>query len=301
MPAIDAEQHLKFLLSCIKHASAGKVNFDAVAQELGIVSKAAAAKRYERLLKAHDINPASIPKGGEASTTTPKKTPTKRKRNEAPPLKDEDDESEDQPMMAKKEKKAAVKKGKKGENDKTDGGVGVDGRSLYEIPEFPRHLLASQREGDAENEDGEEVVYLGESAGNRRGDEETGVKAETAGNGHGIEGSGSGWNIANPVFDFQQPRSPLLLMTRRNSRSRSMMTPMARFDSPQQSPSVSSAHTVGYYGAGVEDGSYGGVGGGSGSSSTSAAQIAMADADLQAIYRQQFGDGCYDHQNTWGN
>lgn len=72
MPAVDTEGQFKFLLSCIKHSTAGKVsdplsfthscrslhgsdsvqpstdatvpqvNFDNVAQELGIVSKAAA-------------------------------------------------------------------------------------------------------------------------------------------------------------------------------------------------------------------------------------------------------------------
>lgn len=111
MPALDAEQHLRFLLSCVKHASAGRVNFDAVSQELGIVSKAAAAKRYERLLKAHDLTPANVPKNGEASAA---KTPTKRKRKDDPvPVKPETDESEEMPMMAKKKTAAAVKKGGK--------------------------------------------------------------------------------------------------------------------------------------------------------------------------------------------
>ncbi len=70
MPSIDTEQHFKFLLCCVKHSSGGKVsrgpssimsvstlwplvltndcalalqvNFDDVAEELQIVSKAAA-------------------------------------------------------------------------------------------------------------------------------------------------------------------------------------------------------------------------------------------------------------------
>ncbi|KAK3315169.1 hypothetical protein B0H66DRAFT_335795 [Apodospora peruviana] len=44
-----------FLLTCVKFSAFGKVDFDCVAKELGIVSRQAAAKRYERLLKAHDI------------------------------------------------------------------------------------------------------------------------------------------------------------------------------------------------------------------------------------------------------
>jgi hypothetical protein len=42
MPPIDTEGHFKFLLMCIKHSAAGKINFQAVAEELDIVSKAAA-------------------------------------------------------------------------------------------------------------------------------------------------------------------------------------------------------------------------------------------------------------------
>jgi hypothetical protein len=42
MPPQDIEGQFKFLLCCVKHSSAGKVNFDAVAGELDIVSKAAA-------------------------------------------------------------------------------------------------------------------------------------------------------------------------------------------------------------------------------------------------------------------
>ncbi|KAJ4307036.1 hypothetical protein N0V88_000411 [Collariella sp. IMI 366227] len=62
MPALDVDAQFKFLLCCIKHSSAGKVNFDNVAEELKIVSKAAAAKRYERLLKAHGITPSAAPR-----------------------------------------------------------------------------------------------------------------------------------------------------------------------------------------------------------------------------------------------
>ncbi|KAI9763012.1 MAG: hypothetical protein M4579_000075 [Chaenotheca gracillima] len=49
----------KFLISCIRHANNSKVDFAEVAKECGIVSKGAAAKRYERMMKAHGINPSA--------------------------------------------------------------------------------------------------------------------------------------------------------------------------------------------------------------------------------------------------
>ncbi|RYP60312.1 hypothetical protein DL769_008172 [Monosporascus sp. CRB-8-3] len=58
MPPIDTESQFKFLIACIKHSQAGKVDFAAVATECEIVSKGAAAKRYERLMKQHGISPS---------------------------------------------------------------------------------------------------------------------------------------------------------------------------------------------------------------------------------------------------
>ncbi|KAM3513734.1 hypothetical protein MY11210_002643 [Beauveria gryllotalpidicola] len=48
----EPQQTVLFLLSCIRHSNDGKVDFEAVAKELNIVTKAAAAKRYERLIKS---------------------------------------------------------------------------------------------------------------------------------------------------------------------------------------------------------------------------------------------------------
>ncbi|RYO93425.1 hypothetical protein DL766_000815 [Monosporascus sp. MC13-8B] len=84
MPPIDTESQFKFLIACIKHSQAGKVDFAAVANECGIVSKGAAAKRYERLMKQHGISPSSGA-GGSAvkkeakEPKTPAKTRKKRK------------------------------------------------------------------------------------------------------------------------------------------------------------------------------------------------------------------------------
>ncbi|KAI9883819.1 MAG: hypothetical protein M1823_004403 [Watsoniomyces obsoletus] len=55
------DEQFKFLISCIRHANNSKVDFAAVARECGIVSKGAAAKRYERMMKAHGISPSTPP------------------------------------------------------------------------------------------------------------------------------------------------------------------------------------------------------------------------------------------------
>ncbi|KAG4428784.1 hypothetical protein IFR05_015733 [Cadophora sp. M221] len=60
-PASNEEQ-FKFLISCIRYSNNGKVDFSQVAKECKIVSKGAAAKRYERMMRAHGIasNAAAI-------------------------------------------------------------------------------------------------------------------------------------------------------------------------------------------------------------------------------------------------
>ncbi|KAM4059906.1 hypothetical protein HRG_002474 [Hirsutella rhossiliensis] len=71
----DATEQIKFLVSCIHNASAGKPNFQAVAAQLGIVTKAAAQKRYERLLKAHGVGaPIKAPAKGAEDPEVPAKT-----------------------------------------------------------------------------------------------------------------------------------------------------------------------------------------------------------------------------------
>ncbi|OAL69419.1 hypothetical protein A7D00_6538 [Trichophyton violaceum] len=101
MSRVSAEETNIFLIKCIKYSNNGKVDFAAVAEECGIVSKGAAAKRYERILKGNGIHPSSgegvdedgapgsanvTPKKNGASTKprTPRKTPTKPKANGAP-------------------------------------------------------------------------------------------------------------------------------------------------------------------------------------------------------------------------
>ncbi|CAK7238921.1 MAG: hypothetical protein STHCBS139747_000342 [Sporothrix thermara] len=70
-----------FLLACIKHTVAnGKIDFGSLATELNLPSKAAAAKRYERLKKralATDFSSCTAPYdcadyGGDQAVTAPK-------------------------------------------------------------------------------------------------------------------------------------------------------------------------------------------------------------------------------------
>ncbi|KIW92922.1 uncharacterized protein Z519_06771 [Cladophialophora bantiana CBS 173.52] len=75
MSRSTSDDQLKFLLSCVRHASHGRVDFVEVAKECGVVSKGAAAKRYERLMKAIGISPS----GGPSSSSPPKPTISKPK------------------------------------------------------------------------------------------------------------------------------------------------------------------------------------------------------------------------------
>ncbi|KKY28453.1 hypothetical protein UCRPC4_g00622 [Phaeomoniella chlamydospora] len=74
MVKATTEEQLKFLICCVKHSNA-RVDFEAVRLEFGIVTKGAAAKRYERLLKAN-IEP-SIDRSSESS---PSQSPQPAKR-----------------------------------------------------------------------------------------------------------------------------------------------------------------------------------------------------------------------------
>ncbi|GAB1313051.1 hypothetical protein MFIFM68171_03261 [Madurella fahalii] len=138
MPTLDTEAQFKFLLCCIKHSTAGKVNFNEVASELGIISKAAAAKRYERLLKSHDITVSTPRKPGKGATsgkdnhdnendgeTKGVKTPAskKRKRGQASAAVKDDEDEDETPV---KKERGTVKKEKsvKKEED-TSGDVKV--------------------------------------------------------------------------------------------------------------------------------------------------------------------------------
>ncbi|KAI1171638.1 hypothetical protein F4777DRAFT_564669 [Nemania sp. FL0916] len=89
----DIDSQFRFLISCIRNSTAGRVDFEEVRQECNIISKGAAAKRYERLMKAHNIAPG----GGSAATNGIKKEP-----------KDSDDANKPKATAAKKRKLAEV-------------------------------------------------------------------------------------------------------------------------------------------------------------------------------------------------
>ncbi|CAO1602227.1 hypothetical protein XANCAGTX0491_005855 [Xanthoria calcicola] len=78
------DEQFKFLIACIRHGVNGKIDWEEVAKECSIVSKGAAAKRYERLMKAHDISPQAA---REASTATPKLQTGKAKETKTTPKK----------------------------------------------------------------------------------------------------------------------------------------------------------------------------------------------------------------------
>ncbi|PLB41542.1 uncharacterized protein BDW47DRAFT_122584 [Aspergillus candidus] len=82
MSRISEQDATKFLLSCVRHSNNGKINFEEVATECGITSKGAAAKRYERLVKAHSSTTNDENANASAGAAeTPKKgrSPAKRK------------------------------------------------------------------------------------------------------------------------------------------------------------------------------------------------------------------------------
>ncbi|KID75956.1 uncharacterized protein G6M90_00g050300 [Metarhizium brunneum] len=77
----DPSEQVKFLVSCIGHTNNGRPDFAAVAEELGIVTKAAAQKRYERMLKANGVSGTKSPTktADDGAIPTPQTTPVKRK------------------------------------------------------------------------------------------------------------------------------------------------------------------------------------------------------------------------------
>ncbi|KAF8856306.1 hypothetical protein BDZ45DRAFT_691931 [Acephala macrosclerotiorum] len=92
-PASNEEQ-FKFLISCIRYSNNGKqqVDFGQVARECKIVSKGAAAKRYERMMRAHGIAPnAATIKPAPArnmkierrESSTPSSTSSKKRKADA--------------------------------------------------------------------------------------------------------------------------------------------------------------------------------------------------------------------------
>ncbi|KAF4961469.1 hypothetical protein FSARC_10178 [Fusarium sarcochroum] len=126
----EPADQVKFLVSCIGHTSNGRPDFQAVADELSIVSKAAAQKRYERMLKAHGISrPGALADGAAAVPTTPSKRKVKaegagsaKKRTPRGKAKKEESDDEDDVKPKAAAKKGKVKKEEEVETTGESGG-----------------------------------------------------------------------------------------------------------------------------------------------------------------------------------
>ncbi|KAL7922974.1 hypothetical protein ACQKWADRAFT_312505 [Trichoderma austrokoningii] len=146
----DPAEQVRFLVSCIGHTTNGRPDFTLVAEELGIVTKAAAQKRYERMLKANGVNssrPAA--KGGagddKAPTTPVKRKPAgasggnAKKKTKATKKEESDDDMKDPKLVAKPTKR--VKKEPKKEpkeeydsplSDAPDSGADSDAGTSFD-------------------------------------------------------------------------------------------------------------------------------------------------------------------------
>ncbi|KAI1084489.1 hypothetical protein F5B20DRAFT_568404 [Whalleya microplaca] len=109
MPPLDTESQFKFLIACIKHSTAGKVDFGEVAKECEIVTKGAAAKRYERLMKAHGIAPGSSSTSLKKESKDSKDGVKTRAPNKKRKLAAVDEDAGDIDEPVKKEIKGEVK------------------------------------------------------------------------------------------------------------------------------------------------------------------------------------------------
>ncbi|KAG8669833.1 hypothetical protein FPOAC2_09174 [Fusarium poae] len=144
---------VKFLVSCIGHTSNGRPDFQAVADELDIVTKAAAQKRYERMLKAHGISrPGALAaaNNGDGKTDTPPATPTtpsKRKAKgetagsakkprtpRAKAKKESDDDEEPKPKAKASATKRKVKKEEQEPKEEPDEAAAESSNSLSDAP-----------------------------------------------------------------------------------------------------------------------------------------------------------------------
>ncbi|GLA61681.1 hypothetical protein AtubIFM56815_002540 [Aspergillus tubingensis] len=191
---ITPEEQLQFLLSCIRHSNSGKIDFTVVAQECNIITKAAAAKRYERLLKSHGINTSggSLPSAnntptkkrtGASSTstttatesTTPS-TPTKGRKRKA-------DGISDASKKAKGLKKMAVARAEKLMQKKQHDGVGIkkeEDDDETEEDEEVRAALWEEGLSDRVHGDGEELAVKEEAVDDEEGAEEDDVEVDEA-------------------------------------------------------------------------------------------------------------------------
>ncbi|KAI1347731.1 hypothetical protein F5Y01DRAFT_318488 [Xylaria sp. FL0043] len=149
----DIDGQFRFLISCIRHSVSGKVDFEEVRKECDIVSKGAAAKRYERLMKAHGISPAgasSAVKNEANDSESPKKKTRAQKKRKLEEV-DPDETDIDEPV--KKER------GIKGEFKDEDATVKRECLNDDLPRTTPLHPLSSQSEPFPTDDD-DEVLFV---------------------------------------------------------------------------------------------------------------------------------------------
>ncbi|EMR66650.1 hypothetical protein UCREL1_6370 [Eutypa lata UCREL1] len=133
MPSIDTESQFKFLIACIKHSQAGKVDFTEVAKECSIVTKGAAAKRYERLMKQHGIAPTGNTGGGSGvkkEAKDPSKEAAKSRKKRKLDKVEDDVGDVDEPIKGEVKNEDATTTAVKSELDKSDAAAGVKRESV---------------------------------------------------------------------------------------------------------------------------------------------------------------------------
>ncbi|PHH81631.1 hypothetical protein CDD82_324 [Ophiocordyceps australis] len=132
---IDSSDQVEFLVACIKHTNNGKPDFGAVALELNIVTKAAAQKRYERMLKAHQSGKEAASKAEEDAPDqedAPPTSPVKRRKTSAPRVsrkKIKQDEGQEEPGPRKAKARIRAKKEPEANNG-VSGETSESGKSL---------------------------------------------------------------------------------------------------------------------------------------------------------------------------
>ncbi|KAL8950002.1 MAG: hypothetical protein Q9183_007557, partial [Haloplaca sp. 2 TL-2023] len=157
------------------------IDFEAVAGECGIVSKGAAAKRYERLLKAHNIVPAAQISPRDASVASAKRTKAavpaknvkaaaekKRKQIEGENPNNDSEDSEDiSPLAGKKKRVKIEKKERKGsangvklEDTPSHGAEGSNKSNNAYLVQTARLALAAMGESPVARKDEDGVEEL---------------------------------------------------------------------------------------------------------------------------------------------
>ncbi|KAF7118539.1 hypothetical protein CNMCM5793_008069 [Aspergillus hiratsukae] len=189
MAPTNPDETVQFLLSCIRYSNNGKVDFSEVAKECNIVTKGAAAKRYERLIKAYNdaANETKTTAGSEpdavAAAATPDSTPKKPKTAKAGPPKKPKAKQAGEGSSSPAAKRKAAGEGSKAGTKKAR----VLKESVVESAERmveQRLSPVKEEEGsDAEEEKGDATAGEGEALFdqfcNSEGDGRVAVKEET--------------------------------------------------------------------------------------------------------------------------